>query len=237
MPHRVDPVTTDTAPPLRVLLLDADSRRREQLGDCLRRSGLQVQIAATALADLAGHTHDFVILDRNLPAGGLDALRRIRQYSPVPLLLLADNGDEIERVLCLELGADDVVPPHCSPREIVARMRAILRRVQQPVPAPVEMLQAGPLQLWPQKRSALWQGRELALTSTEFSLLEVLARHQGHAVSKPVLSEQALARPFRRHDRTIDVHISNIRQKLGSRADGGDWIQTVRGLGYQLVRE
>ncbi|HVL02764.1 MAG TPA: response regulator transcription factor [Dongiaceae bacterium] len=225
-----------------VLLADFDGA---QLQDTLQRAGFQVEILANAESCvqtvLTGH-YQFVVLDRRLPElSSLDTLCAIRRHSNVPILLLTDSGnedhDEVERILCLELGADDVISRPCSSREIAARMRAILRRAgQAPQPRP-KYWQAGPLQLWPQKRSAYLNGDLLPLTSTEYNLLEILLLHRGQPVGKSLLSEQALSRPYQRHDRTIDVHVSNIRHKLGLRDTGVEWIQTVRGFGYQLIAD
>src|SRR5690606_15191774 len=133
----------------------------------------------------------------------------------------------------------DYVPKPCTPRELAARLRAILRRSRPPDTAASrdEPLSVGPLSLWPGRRSAQWRGEALALTSTEFGLLEVLARQAGRVVGKSELSEQALGRPLARFDRSIDVHVSSLRQKLGQREDGRSWIETVRGRGYQFLLE
>jgi len=154
--------------------------------------------------------------------------------------MLTARGDNIDRIVGLDMGADDYVPKPCTPGELVARIRAILRRTEGREPAGAttggqRLLQAGELTLWPGSRRAMWRGRPLELTGTEFSLLEVLARHAGQLVSKQDISLQAYGRPLARFDRRIDVHISSIRQKLGLRTDGQSWIQSVRGLGYQLL--
>jgi two-component system, OmpR family, response regulator len=179
-----------------------------------------------------------VVLDVMLPQrSGIEVLRRIRAVSQVPVVLLTARGDNIDRITGLELGADDYVPKPSSPGELVARLRAIMRRVQ-PVGQPLtEVIKTGALVLWPGKRQALWSGVELGLTSTEFSLLEELARNAGQVVSKKDLSLNALGCPLTRYDRRIDVHISSIRQKLGPRLDTKAWIQSVRGLGYLLIAE
>jgi Response regulators consisting of a CheY-like receiver domain and a winged-helix DNA-binding domain len=145
----------------------------------------------------------------------------------------------VDRIVGLELGADDYVPKPCTPRELVARIRAILRRTQAPEPTspPVGPLTVGGLTLWPEKRGAEWNGAPLELTSTEFNLLEVLVRNAGRVVSKQELSEQGLGRPLARYDRGIDVHLSSIRHKLGLDGEGRSPIQTVRGVGYQYIRE
>jgi DNA-binding response OmpR family regulator len=163
---------------------------------------------------------------------GVEALRRIRASSRIPVVMLTARGDDIDRIVGLELGADDYVPKPCTPRELVARLRAILRRVQPAADA--GPLQAGALTLWPEKRRAEWKGKALDLTSIEFNILEVLMRNAGRVVGKNEISEQALGRPLARFDRSIDVHLSAIRQKLG---DGSTLIRTVRGMGYHLVKE
>ena len=168
---------------------------------------------------------------------GVEALRRIRAQSRVPVLMLTARGDDVDRIVGLELGADDYVPKPCTPRELVARLRAILRRSEAGAAGP-----AGPSDgaapLWPERRHAEWDGRPIDLTSTEFNLLEVLlARNAGRVVRRAELSEQGLGRPLARFDRSIDVHVSSLRQKVGRLADGRSYIQTVRGHGYQLVRE
>lgn len=227
----------------RVLLVDDDVELSGMLSEYLQQEGFETEVAhdgeAGVKAALEGQ-FDIAVLDVMMPVlNGVDALRQIRQHSQMPVLMLTARGDDIDRVVGLELGADDYVPKPCTPRELVARIRAILRRINAPT-APQEhadALQEGPLTLWPAKRTAEWNGKPLALTSTEFSILELLARHAGTVVSKNDLSEKALGRPLARFDRSIDVHVSSIRQKLGPRRDGQSWIQTVRGQGYQFVRD
>jgi len=181
-----------------------------------------------------GGGYDVVILDVMMPRlNGIDALRRIRAASHIPVLMLTAKGDDIDRIVGLELGADDYLPKPFNPRELVARLRAILRRGGGTVDA--MLLHAGSLTLRPAERTADWGGQALDLTSTEFNLLEVLARHAGHVVGKAELSEQALGRKLTRFDRSIDMHMSKLRNKLGLLADGRSPIQTVRGLGYQLI--
>jgi DNA-binding response OmpR family regulator len=147
--------------------------------------------------------------------------------------MLTARGDDIDRIVGLELGADDYVPKPCTPRELTARIRAILRRIHEP-PAHAGPLTAGGLVLWPEKRRAEWRGRPLELTSTEFSVLEALMRNAGRLVTKRQISEAALGRPLARFDRSIDVHLSSIRQKLGA---GARMIHTVRGKGYHLAKD
>jgi DNA-binding response OmpR family regulator len=164
---------------------------------------------------------------------GIEVLRRIRRSSSVPVLLLTARCDGVDRISGLDLGADDYVPKPCSPGELVARLRAILRRVSsRQSDAALEAITSGLLRLWPGMRKAEWRDEPLDLTGTEFSLLEELARNAGHVVSKDQLSLNALGRALTAYDRSIDVHISSIRAKLGLRPDGRPWILGVRGLGY-----
>ncbi len=220
-----------------VLLVDDDQELTEMLSQYLAREGFEATAVHTGeegeVEALSGR-YSIVVLDVMLPQR---SGRRIRAVSQVPVVLLTARGDNIDRITGLELGADDYVPKPSSPGELVARLRAIMRRVQ-PVGQPLtEVIKTGALVLWPGKRQALWSGVELGLTSTEFSLLEELARNAGQVVSKKDLSLNALGCPLTRYDRRIDVHISSIRQKLGPRLDTKAWIQSVRGLGYLLIAE
>ncbi|TAK50892.1 MAG: response regulator [Gammaproteobacteria bacterium] len=227
----------------RVLLIDDDIELTGLLREYLVRDGFEVAAVhdgeSGIRAALSGG-HDIVVLDVMLPRlNGIETLRRIREQSRVPVLMLTARGDDVDRIVGLELGADDYVPKPCTPRELVARVRAILRRTQVPdrSDAGALSLTVGPLTLLPRSRTAELGGSPLALTSAEFNLLEVLLRNAGRVVSRAQLSEQGLFRPLARFDRSIDVHLSSIRQKLGPRADGSPWIRTLRGLGYQFVRE
>ena len=227
----------------KILLVDDDAELLDMLGAYLQREGFEVAVANDAesgvAAALAGDCR-LVVLDVMMPRmSGIEALSRIRMTSRIPVLMLTAKGDDADRIVGLELGADDYVPKPCTPRELAARIRAILRRTQAPggideLPATIE---SGPLRLFPRQRRAEWAGKPLDLTSTEFNLLDALARNAGQAVSKDQLSEHALGRPLARFDRSIDVHVSSIRRKLGTMPDGRSWIQTVVRQGYQLVRE
>ena len=220
-----------------VLLADDDTELSGMLAEYLEREGFSVTAvqdgeAAARLA--AGGEFQIVVLDVMMPrVDGVEALRRIRQASRVPVIMLTARGDDVDRIIGLELGADDYVAKPCTPRELTARLRAILRRVQ-PQPEASGPLSAGDLVLWPEKRRVEWRGRAIELTSMEFNVLEVLIRNAGRIVSKKELSEQALGRALARFDRSIDVHLSSIRQKLG---EAGARIHTVRGQGYHLERE
>jgi two-component system OmpR family response regulator/two-component system response regulator CpxR len=226
-----------------VLLVDDDIELLELLRDYLTRDGFDVACAHDGPAGVTGALsgrHDIVVLDVMMPgASGLQALAQIRAASAVPVVMLTARGDDTDRIVGLELGADDYVPKPCTPRELAARLRAILKRSgNSPAVATAQGFVAGALTLWPAQRRAEFAGRPIELTSTEFNLLEMLARNAGRPVGKEELSTQALGRPFSRFDRSIDVHISSIRHKLGPAAvlaDGRSILQTVIRKGYQLL--
>jgi DNA-binding response OmpR family regulator len=220
-----------------LLLIDDDTELCAMLGEYLEPEGFTVTALhdgeSGARAALSG-AFDVVVLDVMMPRlNGIDALRRIRVASSVPVLMLTAKGDDVDRIVGLELGADDYLPKPFNPRELVARLRAILRRGV--TAADNTQVNAGPLVIRPGERTADWRGEALDLTSTEFNLLEILARHAGHVVSKGDLAGQALGRKLTRFDRSIDMHMSKLRNKLGLLDDGRSPIQTVRGVGYQLI--
>lgn len=229
----------------RVLLVDDDVDLTEMLSLYLGREGFDVHAVhdgESAAAEATRGGYSIVVLDIMMPRmSGIEALRRIRAASQVPVLMLTARGENVDRIVGLDMGADDYVPKPCAPGELAARIRAILRRTEAresaSAPTGPRVLQVGELALWPGSRRALWRGLPLDLTGTEFSLLDVLARHAGQLVSKDAISQQAFGRPLARFDRRIDVHISSIRQKLGTRPDGQSWIQSVRGRGYQLLED
>lgn len=223
----------------RIALIDDDAGLTDLLGAYLRAEGFDVTVASDGVSGvqlaLSGSA-DVVVLDIMMPGrSGIETLRQIRRTSTVPVLMLTGRGDDLDRILGLELGADDYVPKPCTPRELMARIRAILKRTS-PDQGAVSTLQAGELVLRPGERRAELRGATLPLTSTEYSLLEILVRHIGSVVGKDQLSEQALGRPLARFDRSIDMHISSLRQKLGTRVDGQPWIETVIRRGYQFIR-
>lgn len=227
----------------RVLLIDDDEKLLALVSDYLVEEGFTLRAesdSTRAVPQALSGDYAIVILDVMMPRlNGLDVLRRIRQQSTVPVLMLTARGDDVDRITGLELGADDYVAKPCTPRELVARVRAILRRTHSAPGSDVgaAVIASGGLTMWPEQRRAEWAGQALQLTSTEFSLLEVLLRHVGYPVSKNDLSLRALGRPHARHDRSIDVHLSSVRRKLGSLPDGRSLIQSVHRQGYQFLKE
>lgn len=226
----------------KILLVDDDVELVGLLKEYLEQEGFAVGVAHDGeygVAEALSDRYAIAVLDVMMPhMSGVEALRQIRRQSHMPVLMLTAKGDDMDRVIGLELGADDYVPKPCTPRELTARIRAILRRTEsQTDDATPAMLSVGSLAMWPGQRRAEWDGKALELTSSEYNLLEVLARNAGKPVSKNELSQQALGRPLARYDRSIDVHLSSIRHKLGPLADGRSCIQTVYRLGYQYVKE
>jgi two-component system OmpR family response regulator len=227
----------------KVLLIDDDAELTGMLKEYLEKEDFfvtAVHDGECGIAEALSGQYSIVVLDVMMPKmSGVETLRHIRLKSSLPVLMLTARGDDTDRILGLELGADDYVPKPCTPREITARLRAILRRTHQtPYNTSTQpILSVGALMMWPEKRRAEWAGKPLELTSTEFNLLEVLARHAGHPVSKNALSEQGLGRPLARFDRNIDVHLSSLRHKLGTLEDGRSCIQTVYRQGYQFIKD
>lgn len=224
----------------RILHIDDDEELGQMLNQYLKGEGFEAEYInspTAGLQALASQTYDLLILDVMMPEqSGLDTLKALRQNinQKLPVLMLTAKGDDIDRIVGLEIGADDYVPKPCMPREIVARIRAILRRSQNQ--APESSSSIGELEIDPAKRKCILTGAVIDLTSAEFNLLEVLVKQQGQVVSKNALSEQGLGRPLARYDRSVDVHISSIRNKLGLN-DGpahGMALHTIRGQGYQL---
>jgi two-component system OmpR family response regulator len=227
---------------LRVLLIDDDADLGVMLAEYLAVEGFETSVihnGEEGVAAALSGDYSAVILDVMMPRmSGIEVLRRVRQSSQVPVIMLTAKGDDIDRVVGLEMGADDYVPKPCYPRELLARLRAILRRAPAPAPAqkPSDQFIAGGLVLWPLQRRAEAGGEALELTASEFNLLEVLMRAGEEVASKEQLSLQALGRPHEAYDRSVDVHMSNLRQKLSQAPSAHVEIETVRGIGYRLKR-
>jgi two-component system OmpR family response regulator len=222
----------------RILLVDDDNLLTELLTEYLTAEGLDVHSVPDGEAgvqEILSAQYDVVVLDSMMPKmNGLDVLKTVRAQSKIPIIMLTAKGDDIDRIIGLEMGADDYVPKPCQPRELLARINAILRRTQSQAEGnnSPNVIAVSGVTLYPTKRQASIGEAPLELTSTEFNLLEVLMRHAGQVVSKETLSLEALDRKLAKFDRSIDVHISSIRHKLGD----ASLIQTVRGLGYLFVK-
>ncbi len=226
---------------VKLLLIDDDQELCQLLNEYLTAEGFDVDMAhdgERALEQVNNGHYAAIILDVMLPKrSGFDVLKAVRQKYTTPVLMLTAKGDTIDRVVGLEIGADDYLPKPCDPRELVARLRAVLRRAGSASQAPggTETLQVEGLRLHLGSRSAHWQDQDVPLTGTEFSVLELLVRQAGQVISKDELTEQALNRKLTPYDRSIDVHVSNIRKKLTSAGARREMIINVRGAGYMLT--
>ena len=224
--------------PQKILIIDDDVELATLLIDYLSLEGFEAKSAQNGLDGLtmlANDDFDLIVLDVMMPGmSGTETLTKIREKYKTPVLMLTARGDPVDRILGLELGADDYVPKPCTPRELVARMRAILRRTSanDNSSGPV---QVGKLSLDLSQRRVTYDGQPIAFTGTELALIEMLARHAGEPVAKADIYPRILGRPLGRYDRAIDVHISSIRHKLAEFAHDDILIESVRGVGYQLV--
>jgi two-component response regulator transcription regulator protein len=225
--------------PAKILIIDDDVELITLLVDYFTLEGFEASPAHTGTEGLEILEHkqfDLIILDVMMPGiSGVQTLQRIREKWRTPVLMLTARGDPVDRILGLELGADDYVPKPCSPRELVARIRAILRRSAggENSRGPVQL---GELVIDMAQRRATYKDKPIPLTGTELSLLEMLARSAGEPVAKADIYPRILGRPMGRYDRAIDVHISAIRHKLAQEGVSDIAIESVRGVGYQLVR-
>jgi two-component system response regulator CpxR len=219
-----------------LLLADDDVELCELLQEYLQQEGFVVRLAhdGRSALDMASQTGlDAMVLDIMMPEmNGVDVLRELRRDSTLPVIMLTARGDDLDRILGLELGADDYLPKPCNPRELLARIRAVLRR--SGIQTGHSELHTGDLSLNPGSRELKCNGVAIELTSTEFTVLQALMQKAGDIVSKRDLYLAALGREPVRYDRSIDMHVSNLRRKLGPSSDGGARIETVRGLGYLL---
>ncbi|UCQ11416.1 envelope stress response regulator transcription factor CpxR [Edwardsiella tarda] len=227
----------------KILLVDDDRELTSLLQELLDLEGFEVIVAhdgeqALAMLDTS---IDLLLLDVMMPKkNGIDTLKELRQHHQTPVIMLTARGSELDRVLGLELGADDYLPKPFNDRELVARIRAILRRSswneqQQNGDNGAPILQVDRLQLNPGRQEASFDGQPLELTGTEFTLLYLLAQHLGQVVSREHLSQEVLGKRLTPFDRAIDMHISNLRRKLPERQDGQPWFKTLRGRGYLMV--
>ena len=233
----------------RLLLVDDDPELCAMLSEYLSHEGYQVasvHSAQAALEVLQASPPDLIVLDIMMPGmSGLELLQQLRPRLDVPVLMLTGRGEAIDRILGLEMGADDYLSKPCHPRELSARIKAILRRcaggngerTEEAGAFPRRVLQADNLVLDPGQREATYEHEPLHLTSAEFNVLAYLMQHAGQVLSKEDLTRWVLHRELTAYDRAIDVHVSRVRQKLAAVApDGAERIKTVRGQGYQFVR-
>jgi DNA-binding response OmpR family regulator len=224
----------------RILVIDDDVELCSLVGEYLEPEGFGVEFVydgERGLERALSGEHPLVVLDVMLPGmNGLEVLRRIRNSSRVPVLLLTARGEDVDRIIGLEVGADDYLPKPFNPRELVARIRAVLRRTQggaKPGDARIpEVQHVGDIELDPATRIVRQQGKPVELTSVEFNLLQVLLREAGRVVTRERLVDEVLSRKFSPFDRSIDMHVSKLRKKLGDSDGGLDHIKTVRGVGY-----
>jgi DNA-binding response OmpR family regulator len=225
----------------KLLLIDDDKELTQLINEYLTAEGFEVDMVHDGQQAVEISNYDqyaAIVLDVMLPIrSGFEVLKQLRQRSQTPVLMLTAKGDTIDRVIGLEIGADDYLPKPCDPRELVARIRAVLRRAAPTAvhhPA-VERISAEKLTLHLGSRSVTWEETDVPLTGTEFSVLELLVRRAGQVISKDDMTEQALNRKLTPYDRSIDVHVSNIRKKLTQAGANKELIINVRGAGYMLT--
>jgi two-component system response regulator CpxR len=230
----------------RLLIVDDDRALVKLLKRFLEGEGFQVDAAydhgSGLSAALAGE-HELIVLDVMLPGGsGFELLKELRRQSRIPVLLLTAKGEAVDRIVGLEIGADDYLAKPFDPRELVARIRAIFRRTREPVPATTrseedEVLIAGEISMSLGSRAVTCAGTPVDLTSVEFNVLELLLRNAGKTVTREQIAEAALGRPLNILDRSVDVHVSHVRRKLAACHGGDDLIRPIRGIGYFLSAE
>ncbi|MEI8632196.1 response regulator [Vibrio sp. PP-XX7] len=226
-----------------ILIIDDDTELTSLLNEVLSFEGFTVSEANDGQAGLDALEHldtvDLVLLDVMMPKlNGMDTLKKIRETRQTPVLMLTAKGEEIDRVIGLELGADDYLPKPFSDRELMARIKAILRRTQQvPEAKSKDVIEYLEFRLYPGKQEAYYQEQLLDLTTTEFELFSHFVQHPGSTLTKESLSMDVLGKRLASFDRAIDMHISNLRKKLPVRKDGKPRIKTLRGRGYLMVTE
>jgi two-component system response regulator CpxR len=221
-----------------ILLIDDDRELGKMLSDFLGADHLHITVrnsGESGLEEFARKKFDLLILDIMMPGmSGLDVLKKVRQKSSVPVIMLTARGDDIDRIIGLEIGADDYLPKPFNPRELLARIKAILRRAQ-PSRNQSQILELGDIALDTRTHRATVNNSELELTGTEFEILKCLLETPGEVVNKEHLSERALGRRLMPYDRSVDTHISNLRGKLEKAGNKNETIQNQRGVGYLLI--
>jgi DNA-binding response OmpR family regulator len=225
-----------------LLIVDDDRELAQMLTEYLTAENFVTRVAHdghAALNELKANKHDLVILDVMLPSlNGFDVLRSLRQTLSVPVIMLTAHGTDVDRIVGLELGADDYLAKPFNPRELVARIRAVLRRFTTRDPgAPSQPVSVGQLRLDPATFGVSLEGKQIRLTGTEFRVLEMLMRAPGIVQSRDLLTERVLGRKLTPYDRSIDTHVSNLRRKLGLGVPGLPEIRSIRGTGYVLTAQ
>lgn len=221
--------------PQTILIADDDTELCELLREYLGQEGYDVRLAhdgEQALIESRRPGLDAMVLDIMMPLmNGIDVLRHLRKESELPVIMLTARGEDLDRIIGLELGADDYLAKPANPRELLARIRAILRRSN--THSSVATLELGDLVLNQGSRELRCNGQLMDLTSTEFSVIQLLLQRGGEVVEKKDLYLAALGRAPVAYDRSIDMHVSNLRRKLGLTSNGAERIETIRGIGYQ----
>ena len=221
-----------------LLMIDDDRELGDMITDFLASDNLDVTVrhsGEAGIEEFKSGDYDLLILDIMMPGiSGLDVLKKVRLTSAVPVIMLTARGDDVDRIIGLEFGADDYLPKPFNPRELVARIKAILRRAQ-PQSEDSEVLELGEIRLDSRTHKAGVNQNELQLTGTEFEILKCLLETPGKVVNKEYLSERALGRRLLPYDRSVDTHISNLRGKLEKAGNRNETIQNQRGVGYLLI--
>jgi two-component system response regulator CpxR len=224
----------------RVLIVDDDVELCDLVAEYLTPEGFEVEAVhdgERGLERALSGEHVLVVLDVMLPGmNGLEVLRRLRAQSRIPVIILTARGDDVDRIVGLEIGADDYLGKPFNPRELVARIRAVLRRIQGAPAAVAQKLVVADVELDPAARIVRRSGVPVELTSVEFALLEMLLRSAGQVVTREQIARDVLGRRFMPYDRSIDMHVSKLRRKLGDSPDGQERIKTIRGVGHIYAR-
>jgi two-component system response regulator CpxR len=236
------PLNTSSNAAIRVLIVDDDEAFAGMVAEFLAaEGGFSVTARYDGAAGIEAAVNDgfdVIILDVGLPElNGFEALKRIRQQVDTPVVMLTARGDDIDRILGLEIGADDYVPKPSNLRELVARIRAIMRRQNrsEEASAAADRIVLGDLSIEPGSQSVFCSGELVALTGAEYLVLEALIQSAGQVVDKDSIARHALGRRIMPYDRSVDAHVGNLRKKLGLLADGRQRIKTIRGRGYLYV--
>jgi DNA-binding response OmpR family regulator len=234
-------VATTADASIKVLFVEDDERLAKLTAEYLENSGFRVSCAATgpaAIAETRRRQFDVVLLDLMLPGrDGIDICRELRTRTDVPIIMVTARNDEIDRVMGLDAGADDYVTKPFSSRELVSRMRAVVRRARGLVGPGLKTITAGVITIDPARMSVSVSGKDVALTGYEFALLKALAEHAGRILSREQLLDLAKGSADDAYDRSIDVQISRVRQKIGDDGRRPRYLKTIRGTGYMLVSD